>query len=778
MKRIFLLLTCCVISAPAAGSELIFDKVRHSVVTVTARDEQNQIDSEGSGVVVATDRVVTNCHVVNEANTIEVRAADKTFPATLTLSDTIRDLCQLAVPGLAAPPAKIRSYLKLEVGEEVYAVGNPLGLGLSLSTGLVSSIGQYRSETQIYSSAPVSPGSSGGGLFDTQGRLVGIVTGSFSPGQNFNIALPADWIGEISHRVKPGVKSNLTRSADPDWKNDAESLRQTGQWAKLAELARQWLAAYPTSAQANYYLAVALYNQNKVHEAEAALLQAIHLDPFFATAYGYLAVTRQSLGEKEAAQIDIQRAIQLDPSNGYYWSIQARIQSQIEQNSEALYSAQMVVKLSPEREDNWKSLGVLLHKMGNLTEAIKAYQTALRLNPDFPVAWSGLAAAQAALGQTAAAQQSLLSATGGKVDSETWEKLGFEEVKQNQFSEAERMYRKALELDPGSATAWYQLALILQRSNRVNETEDALLQTIKFNPAHESAWVTLGTLLTSRGDRENALAAFKKATLINPNELLAWLGLGGMQHDMNNHTEAVTALTKATQLAPTDIKAWVGLGLSQAKLKLWDEALQSMKVAEKLDPKNAKVNFYFSYYYMQRNDPEQALIYIDRSLEVDRADPATWGIKGANLLKLERYSEAVQALETAIKLKPDLAAYIWTSFGESLLRMKQLGKAITTLEHAIELAPNEPDSRLYLAQAYRYSGQSEKAKEHLDVLLKKHPQHAPALYMLTTIYLSEGKQSEGLAAYTRLKTADPAMAQNLREKNRAGKLTSGVSLPD
>ena len=181
-----------------------------------------------------------------------------------------------------------------------------------------------------------------------------------------------------------------------------------------------------------------------------------------------------------------------------------------------------------------------------------------------------------------------------------------------------------------------------------------------------------------------------------------------------------------------------------------------------------KVFYELKKYCFGRNNYQQSLIYIERSLTNDRADAITWSNKGYTLLKLERYAEAVQNLETAVKLKPDFAN-AWINLGQAYLLQKQLGKAISTLAHALELAPNAADARLYLAQAYRRSGQVEKAKEHLDVLLKKHPQHAPALYMLTTIYLSEDKQSEGQATYTRLKTVDPAMAQNLRKKNQSGK---------
>ena len=82
----------------------------------------------------------------------------------------------------------------------MYAIGAPQGLDLTISEGIVSSLRDVPGGTVIQTTAPVSRGSSGGGLFDASGRLVGIVTFQHRYGQNLNFALPADWIGEMRAR--------------------------------------------------------------------------------------------------------------------------------------------------------------------------------------------------------------------------------------------------------------------------------------------------------------------------------------------------------------------------------------------------------------------------------------------------------------------------------------------------------------------------------------------------------------------------------------------------
>lgn len=170
------------------------------VVTVRAIDIEDRIAGEGSGVVIARATVITNCHVIRYAKSISVNDGKKTHSARWTLGDVERDLCRLEVDTLDAPAVAQRAGATLAIGDRVHAIGNPLGLGVSVSSGLVSNLLTGDSAPIIVVSASLSPGSSGGGLFDDQGRLVGITTGTMVAGQNTNIALPVEWLGDLAQR--------------------------------------------------------------------------------------------------------------------------------------------------------------------------------------------------------------------------------------------------------------------------------------------------------------------------------------------------------------------------------------------------------------------------------------------------------------------------------------------------------------------------------------------------------------------------------------------------
>lgn len=190
--------------AHALTAEQVYAKVAPSVWRVLTYDADNLPLGQGSGVVIADESVVTNCHVLAKAKRLAVKRESESHDATLALWDVKRDVCQLKVAGLKAPAVVVADSSKIAVGQSVFAIGNPKGLELTMSAGLVSSL-RRNSANQlvlIQTSAAISSGSSGGGLFNDEGLLVGLTTiGSITgDAQNLNFAIPSDWVRELPLR--------------------------------------------------------------------------------------------------------------------------------------------------------------------------------------------------------------------------------------------------------------------------------------------------------------------------------------------------------------------------------------------------------------------------------------------------------------------------------------------------------------------------------------------------------------------------------------------------
>ena len=182
------------------SAEDIFNQVSQSVVRINVSNADGARVATGSGVVIGPGSVITNCHVALRGDSLEVKLGGVGYIATVEVSNEDRDLCLLSVSGLTAPAVSLGSVDSVRVGQRVYAVGAPQGLDLTISDGIVSALRESQGSKMIQTSAPVSPGSSGGGLFDTSGRMIGVVTFQTKVGQNLNFAVPADWVGEMRTR--------------------------------------------------------------------------------------------------------------------------------------------------------------------------------------------------------------------------------------------------------------------------------------------------------------------------------------------------------------------------------------------------------------------------------------------------------------------------------------------------------------------------------------------------------------------------------------------------
>ncbi len=190
--------------APAAHAltpEELFEKVSPSVFVIHSVDPQGKRNALGSGVVIGREQVITNCHVLRNAASIVISRGNVSYGAEVEFPDTERDLCQLKVKELAAPAVPFADVAKLRTGQRAYAIGAPRGLELTLTEGIISSLrgGDDDKQPLIQTSAAVS---SGGGLFDADGRLIGITTFQLRAGQQLNFAVSVEWVLEVPQRGK------------------------------------------------------------------------------------------------------------------------------------------------------------------------------------------------------------------------------------------------------------------------------------------------------------------------------------------------------------------------------------------------------------------------------------------------------------------------------------------------------------------------------------------------------------------------------------------------
>jgi len=194
------------IAAIELTASQIAKKYSLSVVTIVALDENDQPLSLGSGFFINKEgAIATNYHVLEGS----VRAIIKTVSGKkgqiteIIKADQELDLLIAKTSILNINPVPLGDSDAITVGEDVVAIGNPAGLEGTISKGIISGVRNVEGVSFIQITSPISPGSSGGPVFNVKGKVIGIATAYLDRGQNLNFAMPVNYLRSLKTiRVK------------------------------------------------------------------------------------------------------------------------------------------------------------------------------------------------------------------------------------------------------------------------------------------------------------------------------------------------------------------------------------------------------------------------------------------------------------------------------------------------------------------------------------------------------------------------------------------------
>ena len=325
MKRLLVLVLWALSTAPtwAEMDRALLMGLSASVLKIEATRVQGGF-SLGSGVVVGAERVVTNCHVTHDALKIVVLRGGVRWLADSQLSDVAHDLCLLRVPGLQASPVALGRADRLEPGQPVTALGYTGGLTLQNSPGEVLALHRFDGSRVIRSSNWFSSGASGGGLFDEDLRLVGVLTFRLRGGEAHYFAAPAEWVGAMLdvpgdagyNEVVPDRSQQMAYWQKPVRDQprflQAALLQRDDQWPALQSLLEEWARADTSDPEPWYMMSVALARMHRPSEAKQALACSLALDPDARAARTRLAPVQGGL--ERAASKDAPCVIGVTPS--------------------------------------------------------------------------------------------------------------------------------------------------------------------------------------------------------------------------------------------------------------------------------------------------------------------------------------------------------------------------------------------------------------------------------------------------------------------------------
>jgi len=227
-----------------------------SVVTIVALDENDQPLSVGSGFFIDTEgTIASNHHVLEGSARAIVKTVDGQKGEILEIikDNPALDLLVATTTLRNTTPLRFGDSDTVTVGEDIVAIGNPAGLEGTVSRGIVSGIRKAEDMQMIQITAPISPGSSGGPVFNMNGRVIGVATAYITGGQNLNFAMPVNYLKTLTPtrikvyslpkvQLKPGtgkIDKQLVRVFDIDLDYDIYrsieeiifSIKNTGNYA-------------------------------------------------------------------------------------------------------------------------------------------------------------------------------------------------------------------------------------------------------------------------------------------------------------------------------------------------------------------------------------------------------------------------------------------------------------------------------------------------------------------------------------------------------------------
>jgi tetratricopeptide (TPR) repeat protein len=444
---VLMMLSFCVASASAQDflPELV-KRIKPSAVAIATYSAHGDLLSRGSGFFVAQDKVITNRHVIENAQRVEISLMnDKHYTVKGVLAvDGEGDLAllQVDVPKENVSPLLIDKTTPQE-GESIVVIGNPYGLEGSVSNGIVSAVREIPGYGKIIQiTAPISPGSSGSPVVNMQGQVVGVATLQAEEGQSLNFAVPSERISQLKVGMLQTF-ANVNSEAKRSKRSNAEKLYSQG----LGILSRD-----------DYSHAVAYF----------------------------------------------ERATDADPDYAEAWYQAGFCYGMLGRHTDALRASRQAAKLRPDWAETYVNIGASSFALGQFRDAADAYKTATRLDDDNADAQYALGLSLNKLGRADEEILAYKRTVAIKPDhANALDRMGQAYFKQKRFAEALAAFEQLRIYKPDARASNYIGECDLELG-KLNDAIDAFNNALGTDPDFDKARYNLGRTYLKQGERDQA----------------------------------------------------------------------------------------------------------------------------------------------------------------------------------------------------------------------------------------------------------------------------------
>ena len=500
----------------------IAEKALATTVSLEMQDKNGVLLGRGSGFFVRHDLIAANYHVIEGAAQGTVKLVGKETKYTIegfTATDKTNDLALLKVTVYGIKPLPLGDSDTVRVGETIYVAGNPIGLEGTISHGIISGRRDRYTKERLQMTVPISPGSSGGPVLNSKGKVIGVsVSGYHGLGvQNLNFVIPSNYL-----------KTLLTQSGT------VKPLSQQNQ---------------SISAETHLYRGNDKYKSGDYEGAIADYTQAIRLKPDYADAYNNRGIAKDDLGQYLAAIADYDTAI----------------------------------RLKPDYADTYNNRGIVKARLGQHLDAIADYNTAIRLKSDYADAYVNRGNAKARLGQHLAAIADYDTAIRFKPNyADTYNNRGIVKARLGQHLAAIADYDTAIRLKPNYADTYNNRGAVKDDLRQHLAAIADYDTAIRLKPDYADTYNNRGNAKASLRQHLAAIADYDTAIRLKPDHARAYASRGLPKARLGQHLAAIADYDTAIRLKPNHADAYYYRAVSKTMLeRLW-EARQDLRTALKL----------------------------------------------------------------------------------------------------------------------------------------------------------------------------------------------------
>ncbi len=348
------------------------------------------------------------------------------------------------------------------------------------------------------------------------------------------------------------------------------------------------------------------------------------------------------------------------------------------------------------------------------------------------------------------------------------------------FENAKRLYREVLNVEPRSAAALGNLAIIAAQQGDLAEAERLIRQEIRLQPDYPASYNNLGSVLQQQTRLADAIVAHRHAIKLNPNYAEAYLALGNALRQQGNFGEAMASYRSAIAAKPDYAEAHSNVGVLLQMQGELDQAASSYRKAVSIRPAYAEAHFNLGVVLHQKLELigaeasyrdvisltpdtavvhnnlgsvlkdggrlDEALVAFENAIRLKADYPEAFYNKATVLQQQGRLEEALLAYGRAVTLRKDYADAI----NNAGIALQELGRASEAVEHyrrLLELTPSRADARNNMGTALLAEGRLDEARAAFEQALVQKPDFPEALYNLGNAWRELGNLAEAIAAY-------------------------------